>query len=430
MGVSAALSQHLGSAVAAARTRQAEAVKRLGLTPAIVGFDLHLVAADDRQTDKVVALVFPGSTLVPDGLRDALVRCLRPHVERKRDEFFFAGWNLTLNISCLRGGDRILISRPHLLFSLSDALDGSLRTAYHVYGRGPELGSIRGGHVGGLCDGRGIPRTLGEVKDICSVLLPGTGGRHRYHRFQRPGCPSVREMTASHDGHEMGPRSLPCGYLKGPQVDGRRGLRTIRQTMQNDMYPAEIYGMVTEAGLPARHLVGYGTTVCPSCRGGIQGPICLERVPAPPRSPAPEQDSSPSATGPTEVHAHPEPPETPQSRPARSAVLRRRGLFTCDRGCKKTFCRREHLRRHNTTVHGEKPLYVCEFCGKRMARQDNLYTHRRLHTNRTGKIQFVPEAVDVIAGEDEQRREAVDREDRRTKVDDGVSAVMAGFGVV
>lgn len=246
MGVSAALSQHLDSAVAAARARQADsrrrdeawgafwsmmfrstswhrAVGRLGLTPAIVGFDLHLVAADERRTDKIVALVFPGSPRVPDGLRDGLVRCLRPHVERKRDEFFFAGWNLTLNISCLREGDRILISRPHLLFSLSEALDGSLRTAYHVYGRGPELGSIRGGHVGGLCDGRGIPRTLGEVKDICSVLLHGTDGRHWYHRFQRPGCPSVREITASHDGqdghdgHEIGPR----GFRRSPPNSAR-----------------------------------------------------------------------------------------------------------------------------------------------------------------------------------------------------------------
>lgn len=228
--MSAHLSQPLDLAREAARARQAEAKERrrawgkfwskmfskmfssrswhrmlgrLGLTPAIVGFDLHLVAEDERQANKAVALVLPGLPCAPAGLRKALLKCLHPYVETKADELFFDSWNLTLNISSLRGSERIFISRPYLLFSLEDALDGYLRPALHVYGCADVLQNIRGGHVGGMCDKR-IPQTTGDVKDICFILLQGNNGL-RYHRFQRPGCPSVREMVASYGGQTIGP---------------------------------------------------------------------------------------------------------------------------------------------------------------------------------------------------------------------------------
>lgn len=226
------LSHHLGAAGAAARgTSQAESqqrqdlwarfwsrmfknrswhkmVERLHMTPAMVGFDLHLLGAGDMQTDKAIAILFPGVIEVPESVRESLIRSLRKHEEKKRDELYFAEWHLTLNISSLRAGDRIIMSRPHLLFSLQDALDGCLRSTLLSHSGRATLWDIRGGHVGGLCDGLQIPRTIGEVKDVCSVLLHGADGQLRYHRFQRPGCPSVREIQASYDGLMIGPWSF------------------------------------------------------------------------------------------------------------------------------------------------------------------------------------------------------------------------------
>jgi hypothetical protein len=204
-------------------------VERLNLTPSIVGFDLHLLADDDSQIDKVIALLFPGVCCTPTGLKEELIKCLHKHVEKKKDELYFADWNITLNISSLQDGERIVISRPHLLFSLRDALNGCLRTTL-LRDRGKAtLWDIRGGRVGGLCDSLQIPRTIGEVKDVCSILLHGNNGQLRYHRFQRPGCPSVREISASYDGQDVGPwgfrrsRPLRCegDYVyREPEMNG------------------------------------------------------------------------------------------------------------------------------------------------------------------------------------------------------------------
>ena len=171
----------------------------------LVGWDLQSVAMGDVKIDKLIALLLPGEVQAPAGFRDDFLQCLQPHEERKQDELYFPAWKLTLNISFLRDGDRIVISRPHLLFSLQDSLQGALKTSFLLHGGSPTVWDIGGGHIGGLCDSGHIPRTTGEVKDVCSILLYGRAGQMRYHRFQRPGCPAVREIPATYDGLLIGP---------------------------------------------------------------------------------------------------------------------------------------------------------------------------------------------------------------------------------
>lgn len=52
---------------------------------------------------------------------------------------------------------------------------------------------------------------------------------------------------------------------------------------------------------------------------------------------------------------------------------------------KKSFGRREHLKRHEKSVHsGERP-FQCEHCEKRFSRSDNYKSHRRTHTFKNRK---------------------------------------------
>jgi hypothetical protein len=180
-------------------------VTGLGLEPGLAGYDLYLVEKSERQTDKIIVLLFPGIRQAPAGLREALLMSLHSHVEKKEDELFFPAWKLTLNISSLRNGERIVISRPHILFSLEGSLKGSFETASLLYNDHSMLRAVCGGSVGGLCPPRTTPHTTGEVKDVCSIMLHGKGGMVRYHRFQRPGCPRVRELGATHEGIAIGP---------------------------------------------------------------------------------------------------------------------------------------------------------------------------------------------------------------------------------
>lgn len=177
------------------------------ITPGIVGFDLHLTAEGDTQTDKLIALLFPGLCQLLDKLppREKLLHSLHPYIEKKKDELFFPKWKLTLNISSMHGGNRVMISRPHLLFSLSDSLHESLKTALLHHDDNAKIWDVGRGLVGGLCNRQQTPRTLGDVKDVFSVLLQGVNGEIRYHRFQRPGCPKVREILAEYNGCIIGP---------------------------------------------------------------------------------------------------------------------------------------------------------------------------------------------------------------------------------
>lgn len=52
---------------------------------------------------------------------------------------------------------------------------------------------------------------------------------------------------------------------------------------------------------------------------------------------------------------------------------------------KKSFGRREHLKRHEKSVHsGERP-FTCEHCKKHFSRSDNYAAHRRSHTHKNRK---------------------------------------------
>ncbi|KAJ4321811.1 hypothetical protein N0V84_005106 [Fusarium piperis] len=85
--------------------------------------------------------------------------------------------------------------------------------------------------------------------------------------------------------------------------------------------------------------------------------------------------------------------------------------MSCDyAGCNKAFRRKEHLKRHKQSFHGEGPnRFSCEFCGKgQFNRRDNLNNHRKLHARRNSHnrgVEFVADAVMVM--EQERRRRAV-----------------------
>ncbi|KAI8715043.1 hypothetical protein NCS52_01011100 [Fusarium sp. LHS14.1] len=78
---------------------------------------------------------------------------------------------------------------------------------------------------------------------------------------------------------------------------------------------------------------------------------------------------------------------------------------SCDYpGCNKGFRRKEHLKRHKQSYHGEGPnRFSCEFCGRgQFNRRDNLNNHRRLHTRHNSRnrgVEFVPDAVMIIEQE-------------------------------
>ncbi|KAK9465622.1 hypothetical protein V1512DRAFT_194406, partial [Lipomyces arxii] len=43
--------------------------------------------------------------------------------------------------------------------------------------------------------------------------------------------------------------------------------------------------------------------------------------------------------------------------------------------CNRKFRRREHLKRHISTLHQREKPYACEFCSRRFSRGDNLLQH-------------------------------------------------------
>ncbi|KAF5247458.1 hypothetical protein FANTH_6366 [Fusarium anthophilum] len=105
---------------------------------------------------------------------------------------------------------------------------------------------------------------------------------------------------------------------------------------------------------------------------------------------------------------------SPKKRSSKSRPIQvdddQRAENKCDySGCQKTFKRREHLKRHKASFHGEGPnRFLCEFCGKtQFNRQDNLNSHRKLHARRNGRgcgVVFVQGAVSIIRQEEKRRR--------------------------
>ncbi|EEU34921.1 uncharacterized protein NECHADRAFT_39683 [Fusarium vanettenii 77-13-4] len=83
---------------------------------------------------------------------------------------------------------------------------------------------------------------------------------------------------------------------------------------------------------------------------------------------------------------------------------------SCDYpGCDRAFRRKEHLKRHKQSFHGEGPnRFLCEFCGKGdFNRRDNLNIHRKLHARRNShnrRVKFVADAVTAIEQEKRSRR--------------------------
>ncbi|RSM05630.1 hypothetical protein CEP52_006171 [Fusarium oligoseptatum] len=82
---------------------------------------------------------------------------------------------------------------------------------------------------------------------------------------------------------------------------------------------------------------------------------------------------------------------------------------SCDYpGCNKAFRRKEHLKRHKQSYHGEGPnRFSCEFCGRgQFNRRDNLNNHRKLHTRHNSRnrgVEFVPDAAMIIEQEKRTR---------------------------
>ncbi|KAI8829940.1 hypothetical protein BJ741DRAFT_365773 [Chytriomyces cf. hyalinus JEL632] len=48
--------------------------------------------------------------------------------------------------------------------------------------------------------------------------------------------------------------------------------------------------------------------------------------------------------------------------------------------CSRTFCRMEHLRRHNVSAHESARHFSCTVCHKAFSRKDELQRHYRIHT--------------------------------------------------
>ncbi|KAI0517309.1 hypothetical protein F5B22DRAFT_117011 [Xylaria bambusicola] len=69
---------------------------------------------------------------------------------------------------------------------------------------------------------------------------------------------------------------------------------------------------------------------------------------------------------------------------------------------RKPFKRQEHLKRHQTTVHGGLDSVKCQFCSGRFNRNDNYRTHLKLHTETGGRTPYFAEAQAVY--EEEMRK--------------------------
>lgn len=48
--------------------------------------------------------------------------------------------------------------------------------------------------------------------------------------------------------------------------------------------------------------------------------------------------------------------------------------FSCDK-CERSYCRKEHLRRHQRLECGREPSFKCQVCGKRCTHRSNLNRH-------------------------------------------------------
>ncbi|KAI0420391.1 hypothetical protein F5X98DRAFT_383033 [Xylaria grammica] len=72
-----------------------------------------------------------------------------------------------------------------------------------------------------------------------------------------------------------------------------------------------------------------------------------------------------------------------------------KGKFKCPQdGCKSTFMRQEHLKRHVKTVHIKDEKHQCPFCPRGFSRTDNRRNHVRIHDRKdgTGRTKFHPDA--------------------------------------
>ncbi|KAF5253353.1 hypothetical protein FANTH_1765 [Fusarium anthophilum] len=71
-------------------------------------------------------------------------------------------------------------------------------------------------------------------------------------------------------------------------------------------------------------------------------------------------------------------------------------------GCRKSFKRKEHAKRHHISKHlGKRIRLTCEFCGKdTFTRADNLNAHRKLHARRrpaiASGVHYVPHAETIM----------------------------------
>jgi len=68
--------------------------------------------------------------------------------------------------------------------------------------------------------------------------------------------------------------------------------------------------------------------------------------------------------------------------PTKEMGVRKGTTYTCKvEGCRKTFTRHEHLKRHVRSLHMHEKNYMCAlpFCDKTFARRDNLLQHERKH---------------------------------------------------
>ncbi|KAF4464528.1 zinc finger odd-paired-like (opl) [Fusarium albosuccineum] len=96
-------------------------------------------------------------------------------------------------------------------------------------------------------------------------------------------------------------------------------------------------------------------------------------------------------------------------------------MCNCDYpGCHKAFRRKEHLKRHKQTFHGEGPnRFSCEFCGKgHFNRKDNLNNHRKLHARPNSSnrgVEFIAAAVFVIEQEKLNRKRRAPAQSKQVK---------------
>ncbi|KAJ9138671.1 hypothetical protein NKR23_g8314 [Pleurostoma richardsiae] len=82
-----------------------------------------------------------------------------------------------------------------------------------------------------------------------------------------------------------------------------------------------------------------------------------------------------------------------------------KGKHVCDfpecRGQNKSFNRMEHLKRHIKTKHqmSVKEYFKCDYCNKSFSRTDNRRSHMELHTKKSSRTDYVPEAREALEKE-------------------------------